>query len=255
MNKRLVLILIIVGVALAVTFGVLVSQPLETVVDVSSSNPPNAPTTSLNGDSHNFGIVWLDDGPSPQQHEFEIRNDSDKTLKVAGLSVSCECVTTTFDKKTLSPGETGRLKVEMDLPGAVYRDAEVWLNFGDDGLMTLHVFGTGRRTINLSTWDSIVKLLPSEDNQNNQLQADVILFASIYDDGALPVDPEVQMPEELQVEFLGWEKMTENENQLPDKPVMWKSTLRFTELSTVTEPCFILITVGKGAYAKVALEH
>lgn len=253
--KKVVIILVILGAVLAATFFIILSLPNPTEVITPSSKSPVAPATSLNGSLHNFGIIWLDDGPSPQEHEFEIRNDSDKTLTVAGVTVSCECVTPTFDKKSLLPGETGTLKVVMDLPGATYKDVDVWLNFGDDGIMTLNVVATGRRKITLDTFESIVKLLPSGDTQNNQLQADIILFASVNDDDNVPGEPEVTMPEGLTVEFLGWKKVTDEDKHLPGQPIMWQSTIRFTEVTTVDEPCFILITLGKSGYTKVALQH
>lgn len=61
--------------------------------------------------THNFGDVPY--GPTVQ-HAFTLTNNTNQTLQIGGLRVSCGCVTPSASAYTIAPGKTATVNASMD---------------------------------------------------------------------------------------------------------------------------------------------
>jgi hypothetical protein len=50
-------------------------------------------------------------------HDFEVRNDSQKTLDIKNVMTSCGCTKSSVEKKSLKAGESTPLKIRFDTEG------------------------------------------------------------------------------------------------------------------------------------------
>jgi hypothetical protein len=51
------------------------------------------------------------------EHDFVLKNDSKRVLRVQNISTSCGCTVSEVAKKTLAPGESTTIKVKFDSLG------------------------------------------------------------------------------------------------------------------------------------------
>lgn len=65
----------------------------------------------FNTDKHDFGKIKQG---VPVTYYFEIKNTSDKPVVVENASASCGCTVPEKPEKPISPGETGKLKVQYN---------------------------------------------------------------------------------------------------------------------------------------------
>jgi len=67
--------------------------------------------TLFDTQSHDFGNVLV--GP-PVSHNFTIKNNTNQTLQIGNLRVSCGCTTPSTTTYTIPPGKTGVVTATMD---------------------------------------------------------------------------------------------------------------------------------------------
>jgi len=78
----------------------------------SSAVGPEAQT----GDPHTWDFGLIKESRLVK-HEFPIKNNSDKVLKIKDVSTSCGCTASEAGKKLLQPGESTQLSVEFNSKG------------------------------------------------------------------------------------------------------------------------------------------
>ncbi len=65
----------------------------------------------FNTETHDFGKIKQG---TPVTYFFEIHNNSDKPIVVENASASCGCTVPEKPEKPISPGESGKLKVQYN---------------------------------------------------------------------------------------------------------------------------------------------
>ena len=76
----------------------------------SDDKSPSRPIAVLVAPVYDFGEIEYDD---QVVHEFEIRNDGDRTLELFDARSSCGCTVVDFDDR-IEPGSSGRMRVKLD---------------------------------------------------------------------------------------------------------------------------------------------
>lgn len=51
------------------------------------------------------------------QHDFVLKNESGRTLKITGINTSCGCTVSKVKKEVLAPGETTEIEVKFNTRG------------------------------------------------------------------------------------------------------------------------------------------
>ncbi len=87
---------------------------LEDFTHLSPEDMTNAPVASYNESSHDFGSVKEGNTVS---HNFMLKNDGKRDLKIRKINAPCGCTASTPGKKTLKPGEETQIKVSFNTRG------------------------------------------------------------------------------------------------------------------------------------------
>jgi hypothetical protein len=69
-------------------------------------------TPSTPGEVFDAGPVFVDDSPKVS-HTFTVKNTTERTIQIVGESHSCVCTKVEYEKRSLKPGETMPLTMEV----------------------------------------------------------------------------------------------------------------------------------------------
>lgn len=95
---------------------------------VISACPSGQRIWTFEAPAHDFGRVVTGE---PVRHEFRFRNDGDRPLAIGEVKAACGCATAGDYKKSIPPGETGKVPVSLDtkkVAGKVRKIVEVTTN-------------------------------------------------------------------------------------------------------------------------------
>jgi len=89
---------------------------LANVIDKNKvgSTPETTPKISVDANQHNFGTVK--EG-SVLTWDLGIKSTGDATLEVSDVQISCGCTAALLSNDKLKPGESGKIKIELDTKG------------------------------------------------------------------------------------------------------------------------------------------
>lgn len=85
-----------------------------TAENEQKDNKKATPQIVFKETSYDFGKVSIGKDVS---HTFTFTNEGDAPLKINKVETDCGCTVLEYDKETIKPGETGRIKVIFDTSG------------------------------------------------------------------------------------------------------------------------------------------
>jgi len=119
----------------------------------SSSGPPilaSGPQIEFATTTYNFRKIV---GGNPVHHDFLFKNTGTSTLEITNVITSCGCATTGEWDRTVEPGETGKIPIELrtdNFNGDVRKSIKITTNVSDSREITLWIQGTVWQAIEIN---------------------------------------------------------------------------------------------------------
>lgn len=155
----------------------------------------------VNGAHHDFGPRPVQDVLQKLTHEFLIRNNLDRTVRVDRIRSSCGCTAATMDRSEIGPGETSTVSATLTVDGPGRTAVNVWVDLGEDGVITLLLEATGERR------QEAVLLTPGPLHLDDSNEARIEFIVTRRDSDASPDPPVIEVPDGFTFRFVGYDKL------------------------------------------------
>ena len=208
-----------IAVTLAAGLGLLV---------MTLSAPRAHLTSPLSGAmAFDFGDVAYDALEVDVEHRFRLENVTDRTLTVRKTGASCRCTATSVSTGTIVPGGTTEIAVTMKFVEPGRQSERVWLDLGEDGVVTLLVSGNARRGQSFYAAQTAVPLA------HEAPQEVLVVSTSLFSDDR-PSVPELTAPPGVMAEFGGWELVFPHDEPT-GRPARWQAIVRVSRTTDALE--------------------
>lgn len=152
--------------------------------------------------THDFGQVAVLGRSVAVEHTFVLRNRRSVPVTIITAKASCGCTDIVPPSEPIEPGETIELPVTLNLSAAGHKGASIQLLLDDDTTQMLFVEAVGIRRERLTISTKRLALVRDEPMP-------LTITYELQDPDATPPDPQAAAPDGVEVEFKGWELMTE----------------------------------------------
>ena len=108
-----------------------------------ASAQSRGPRMSFDHSSYDFGDVQRRGGDLVK--EFRFVNDGDKPLVIKKITKSCSCMTVTYSRKPVMPGDSAVIKIKYEPhkvePGIFYKAVQIYSNESKQRVRVLTIQG------------------------------------------------------------------------------------------------------------------
>lgn len=125
-----------VSAALVLSAAAMASEPFPTIFGRQrhEARKSGGPHMTFERTSHDFGDVARHGGDLIK--EFRFVNDGDAPLVIKKITKSCSCLTVTYSRKPVLPGESAVIKIKYEPhkieAGIFHRVIQIYTNVSDD---------------------------------------------------------------------------------------------------------------------------
>ncbi len=116
---------------------------LASSLTLGATEQNRGPRMTFDGSSHDFGDVQRRGGDLIK--EFQFVNDGDAPLVIKKITKSCSCMTVTYSRKPVMPGEKAVIKVKYEPhkvePGIFHKVVQIYSNEQNQRVRLLTIQG------------------------------------------------------------------------------------------------------------------
>jgi hypothetical protein len=175
----------------------------------------------LRGDyHHDFGDVPIAGRSASVSHTFTLTNVRSEPVVIRSLGKGCGCTDVRASTMTVEPGGTVDIEITLNLGKAGKKRTDVTMVLEDFGIQKLWFKAVGRKEIALSKNHYQIDLVEGQTTP-------VSFFASLQATDEAPETPIFQIPENLTVEFVGWQ-LVEERDRTEQRAARWRGRMQVT---------------------------
>lgn len=160
----------------------------------------SAPST-VDKSTHDFGTIYLDDGPVRLTYTFDVVNNTPSTIQIVSINKTCGCVKADVAASTLASDTSTTLDTGIDLasPGPMQQAVSIILSDGSRKQYVLKAFGKFKQELHA------IPSRPRLDPVTRTAKFELYLIDS---NGRVETDPpEIEHPDTVALVSNGWETL------------------------------------------------
>ncbi|MGI9013991.1 MAG: DUF1573 domain-containing protein [Phycisphaerales bacterium] len=177
--------------------------------------------------THDFGTVGFKAPKSEFIHQFQLRNDSGRSIDVLNVASSCGCTVATVHPRRIAPGESVAINATLTFIQPGVRQETIWLDIGARSPVALKLTAAARNVSNFFAYQTAVDLVRRD---SAEIEVVVVGF-----DGDMPGSLTFAAPAGLSCNTGPW-RMIHPPDPTTEQPARWQCSVEMSKHPSTDVP-------------------